>query len=61
MPLYMAWQGSPMIITPTITGVTKRKTTVLDSRLLAPHDKINIWRECYIPSEDVNILRVITR
>lgn len=59
MPLCMAWQGRPTIINPTIAGATKRKTDVLDSRLPALHDQINIWRECYIPSEDVKVLRVM--
>ncbi len=59
MPVCMAWSGNPTIINPMIAGATKRKTDVLDSRLLALHDQINIWRECYIPSEDVKTLRVM--
>ena len=59
MPVIMAWGGEPTIINPTIAGQTKRKTDVLDSRLLALQDQINIWRECYIPSEDIKILRVM--
>ena len=59
MPVCMAWGGNPTIINPTIAGATKRKTDVLDSRLLALHDQINIWRECYIPSEDIKTLRVM--
>ena len=59
MPVIMAWGGEPTIINPTIAGQTKRKTDVLDSRLLALHDQINIWRECYIPSEDIKVLRVM--
>ena len=59
MPVCMAWGGNPTIINPTIAGATKRKTDVLDSRLLALHDQINIWRECYIPNEDVKTLRVM--
>lgn len=59
MPVCMAWGGHPTIINPTIAGATKRKTDVLDSRLLALHDQINIWRECYIPSDDVKTLRVM--
>lgn len=59
MPVCMAWGGSPTIINPTIAGATKRKTDVLDSRLLALHDQLNIWRECYIPSEEVKTLRVM--
>lgn len=59
MPVCMAFGGNPTIINPTIAGATKRKTDVLDSRLLALHDQINIWRECYIPGEDVRTLRVM--
>ena len=59
MPVCMAFGGNPTIINPAIAGATKRKTDVLDSRLLALHDQINIWRECYIPSEDVKTLRVM--
>ena len=59
MPVCMAFGGNPTIINPTIAGATKRKTDVLDSHLLALHDQLNIWRECYIPSEDVKTLRVM--
>ncbi len=59
MPICMAWKGDPTIINPTIAGATKRKTDILDSRFLAIHDQINIWRECYIPCEDVKTLRVM--
>ena len=59
MPICMAWGGNPTIINPSIAGATKRKTDVLDSRMLALHDQINIWRECFIPSEDVKALRVM--
>jgi len=59
MPVCMAFSGNPTIINPTIAGATKRKTDVLDSRLLALHDQINIWSECYMPSEDVKTLRIL--
>ncbi len=59
MPICMAFEGDPTIINPTLAGATKRKTDVLDSQLLALHDQINIWREYYMPSEDVKALRVM--
>ena len=59
MPVCMAFGGNPTIINPTIAGATKRTTDVLDSRMLALHDQINIWREFYLPSEDVKTLRVL--
>ena len=59
MPVCMAWGGNPTIINPTLAGATKRKTDRLDSELLALHDQLNIWRECYIPNEDIKTLRVM--
>ena len=59
MPVCIAWGGTPTIINPTIAGATKRKTDVLDSRMLALHDQINLWRECYIPNEEITTLRVL--
>ena len=59
MPVCMAFEGNPTIINPTIAGATKRKTDILDSRLLALHDQLNIWREFYMPDENVKILRVM--
>ena len=58
-PVCMAWGGIPTIINPTIAGATRRKTDVLDSQILALHDQIGIWRECYIPDENVKTLRVL--
>lgn len=55
----MTWDGNPTIINPTIAGVSKRKIDVLDSRLLTLHGQLNIWRECYVPNEDVPPLRVL--
>ena len=59
MPVCMAFSGNPTIINPSIAGATKRKTDVLDSRMLALHDQLNIWREYYLPSDDVKTLRVL--
>lgn len=59
MPVCMAWGGKPTIINPAIAGAAKKKTDVLDAATLALHDQINVWRECYIPDEDVRTLRVL--
>ena len=58
-PVCMAWGGSPTVINPTLAGATKRKTDVLDSQLLALHDQLGVWRECFIPDENVKALRVM--
>ena len=59
MPIVLAWEGTPSIINPTLAGATKRKTDVLDAKLLAHHDLTGLWPQSYIPSTDVKELRVM--
>lgn len=59
MPVLLAWEGTPSIINPTIAGASKRKTDVLDAKMLALHDLTGIWPESYLPSVDVKELRVL--
>ena len=37
-PILQAWKGTPCVVNPTIAGATKRKTDVLDAKLLALQD-----------------------
>lgn len=59
LPVLLAWGGTPSVINPTLAGATKRKTDVLDAKLLAHHDLTGVWPQSYIPSEDVKELRVM--
>ena len=59
MPVLLAWEGTPIIINPTIAGASKRKTDVLNAEMLALHDLTGIWPESYLPSVDVKELRVL--
>lgn len=59
MPILLAWEGQPSVINPTIAGASKRKTDVLDAKLLALHDLTGVWPRSYIPSADVKELRVM--
>ena len=59
MPILLAWEGFPSVINPTIAGATKRKSDVLDAKMLAFHDLTGIWPQSYIPSSDVKTLRVL--
>ena len=59
MPILLAWEGTPSIVNPTIAGATKRKTDVLDAKLLATHDLIGVWRESYLPSTEIKELRLL--
>ena len=59
MPVLLAWEGSPSVVNPTIAGATKRKTDVLDAKMLALHDLTGVWPQSYVPSSDVKALRVM--
>lgn len=59
LPVILSWGGVPSIVNPSIAGSTKRKTDVLDAKLLAIHDLTGIWRESFLPSSDVQQLRVL--
>ncbi len=59
MPIILAWEGTPSIVNPTIAGASKRKTDVLDAKMLALHDLTGVWPVSYIPSADVKELRVM--
>lgn len=59
LPVIFSWGGTPSIVNPSIAGATKRKTDVLDAKLLAIHDLTGIWRESFLPSSDVNQLRML--
>ena len=54
-----AWGGIPSVINPSIAGATKKKTDVLDARQLAMFDLTGVWRESFIPSVEVDELRVL--
>lgn len=59
LPVLLAWEGSPCVVNPSLAGATKRKTDILDARLLAIHDLTGIWRPFYVISTDVQDLRVL--
>ena len=59
MPILLAWEGAPSVVNPTIAGATKRKTDVLDAKMLALHDLTGVWPQSYVPSSDIKVLRVL--
>ena len=59
IPVIMAFGGVSAIVNPQIAGASKRKTDVLDARMLAFHDLTGIWAESFIPSTDIKALRVL--
>lgn len=59
LPVILSWGGIPSIVNPSIAGATKRKTDILDAKLLAIHDLTGIWRESFVPESDVQQLRML--
>ena len=54
-----AWKGIPSVINPSIAGATKKKTDVLDAKMLAVQDLTGIWPSSFIPSAEVDQLRLL--
>lgn len=59
MPVLRAWSGVPSVVNPMLAGPTKRKTDVLDARMLAHHSLIGLWPSSFIPSQQAECLRVL--
>lgn len=58
IPVIIALGGTPCIVNPVIAGATKRKTDVLDAKMLALHNLTGVWPESFIPSVAVQELRL---
>ncbi len=54
-----AWGGKPSVINPSIARAGRKKTDVLDALQLARADISGLWPESYIPSTEVDELRIL--
>lgn len=59
MPVVKDWKGIPFAINPIIAGATKKKTDKLDAERLSFYDLTKVWEESYVPSDDIQELRVL--
>jgi len=59
MPVLLAWKAIPCVVNPLLAGPTRRKTDVLDARMLAHHSITGIWKPSFIPTESAQVLRVL--
>jgi transposase len=59
MPVLRSWGGKPSVVNPLLAGPTRRKTDVLDARLLAHHSITGMWPESFLASEAGLQLRVL--
>ena len=58
-PVLLAWSGIPSVVNPLLAGPTRRKTDVLDARLLAHHSITGMWKPSFVPSAQAQELRVV--
>jgi hypothetical protein len=59
LPVIQAFEGVPSVVNPLLANPSRRKTDVLDARLLAYHALMGLWPASYIPSSPVQALRVL--
>lgn len=58
-PVMKAFGGKPAVVNPLLANPSRRKTDVLDARLLAQHSMAGMWPESFLPSSDVQALRAL--
>ncbi len=59
MPVLKAFGGEPSVVNPLLAGPTRRKTDVLDARLLAHHSITGMWPKSFIADAQGLELRVL--
>lgn len=60
-PVLRAFEGIPRIVNPLIAGGSRRKTDVLDSRLLAHHDITGLWKDSFVYDDAWQAARVLAQ
>ncbi len=58
-PVLKLWDGVPSVVNPTLAKAGRRKTDRIDSEILATNDIVAYWPASYVPSDDINELRVL--
>jgi len=60
-PLIRAWGGEPSIVNPLLANPSRRKTDVLDAKLLAQHAMCGMWPRSYLPNDELENLRMLIK
>ena len=61
LPVIKAMGGTPSIINPMLAGSSKRKTDVLDARLLSYQSMTGLWPESFVISPEIQEFRLLMR
>ena len=60
-PVMIAFEGRPSVVNPLLANPSRRKTDVLDARLLAQHAITGLWPESFVPPTEVDAVRVLLK
>ena len=61
LPVIKAIQGKPCIVNPVLAGSSKRKTDVLDSRLLSYQSMTGLWPESFVIMPGIEEFRLLIK
>ena len=59
LPIIKAIGGNPSIVNPLLASPSRRKTDVLDAKLLAYQNMTGLWPESFIVSDEIQELRLM--
>ena len=59
IPVLKALGGKPSVVNPLLASPSRRKTDVLDAKMLAQQNMCGLWPESYIVSDEVQELRLL--
>ena len=61
LPVIKALKGKPSVVNPVLAGSTRRKTDVLDARLLAYQNMTGLWPVSFIVSPEIHEFRLLMK
>jgi transposase len=61
IPVLKAFGGKPSVVNPVLAGATRRKTDVLDARLLAYQSMTGLWPSSFVVSPEIQEFRLLMR
>ena len=59
IPVIKALGGKPSVVNPLLASPSRRKTDVLDAKMLAQQNMTGLWPESYIVTDEVQELRLL--
>ena len=61
LPVIKAIKGKPCVVNPMLAGSVKKKTDVLDARLLSYHGIAGLWPESFVVPPEIEEFRLLMR